>query len=43
MTRDELIMQIIKLEWSMFTSAQNNGGRASCQDDWPTFEIMRRS
>ncbi len=43
MTRDELISEIIRLEWGMFTTAHNNGGRASCQDDWPTFEIMRRS
>ena len=43
MTREECINEIIELEWSMFTTAQNNGGRASCQDDWETFEIMRRS
>ncbi|MDD6188909.1 MAG: DUF4125 family protein [Clostridiales bacterium] len=43
MTRKELIDEIIRLEWGMFTTAHNNGGRASCQDDWPTFEIMRRS
>lgn len=43
MTREELINEVIRLEWGMFTTAQNNGGRASCQDDWPTFEIMRRS
>ena len=43
MNKTELIDAIIKLEWSMFTTAQNAGGRASCQDDWETFEIMRRS
>ena len=43
MTREELINEVIRLEWGMFTATQNNGGRASCQDDWPTFEIMRRS
>lgn len=43
MTREELTNEVIRLEWGMFTTAQNNGGRASCQDDWPTFEIMRRS
>jgi len=43
MTREELINELIRLEWGMFTTAQNNGGRASCQDDWETFEIMRRS
>lgn len=43
MERDKLIDEIILLEWEMFTTAQNNGGRASCQDDAPTFKIMRRS
>lgn len=43
MSKEELINGIIRAEWGMFTTTQNNGGRASCQDDWPTFEIMRRS
>ena len=43
MTKEELVTEVILLEWEMFNATQHNGGRASCQDDWPTFEIMRRS
>ncbi|MGN1202898.1 MAG: DUF4125 family protein, partial [Eubacterium sp.] len=35
--------QIIHLEWNAFDKVHNIGGRASCQDDWETFSIMRRS
>ena len=42
-TNEELIDLIIELEWNMFTNVTNVGGRASCQDDPETFEIMRRS
>lgn len=38
-----LISQIVEIEWNMFTNVNNEGGRASCQDDYPTFSIMRRS
>ena len=38
-----IIEQITKLEWEMFDKVQNRGGRASCQDDWETFSIMRIS
>lgn len=34
---------IIEKEWAMFTSVQNIGGRASCQDNYRTFRIMRAS
>ena len=37
------IKELIDIEWQMFTTAQNIGGRASCQDDRTTFDIMRRS
>ena len=42
-TDQELAMRIAKLEFEAFDKVQNEGGRASCQDDWPTFSIMRRS
>ncbi len=43
MTDDELATLIAKDEFEAFDKVQNEGGRASCQDDWPTFSIMRRS
>lgn len=39
----ELVDELVKLEWEMFEATQNVGGRASCQDDWMTFQIMRAS
>lgn len=39
----KLIENIIDLEWNMFQRVENIGGRASCQDDFETFYIMRRS
>ena len=36
-----LIEEVVKREWDMFQLVHNEGGRASCQDDWPTFHIMR--
>ncbi|MGN1014763.1 MAG: DUF4125 family protein [Butyricicoccus sp.] len=38
-----LTEEIIAIEWDMFDKVQNVGGRASCQDDWTTFHIMRSS
>jgi tetratricopeptide (TPR) repeat protein len=40
---EELVQNIVKLEWNAFDKVQNIGGRASCQDDWETFSIMRSS
>ena len=40
-SKDELINQIISEEYRMFSEVQNIGGRASCQDDYDTFYIMR--
>ncbi len=38
-----VIEEIVKQEWEFFQQARNEGGRASCQNDWETFEIMRKS
>lgn len=43
MNRDELIDKIVMLEWEAFDKVVNEGGRASCQDDFYTFDIMRKS
>ena len=40
---EELAGEITQREWKMFHSTQNIGGQASCQNDWETFEIMRKS
>lgn len=39
--KEKLIHRIIKEEYRMFSKVQNMGGRASCQDDFETFYIMR--
>lgn len=39
----EKVEKIIDLEWKMFQKVDNIGGRASCQEDFETFYIMRRS
>ena len=35
--------EIVNYEWKQFDKTINEGGRASCQDDWYTFSRMRRS
>lgn len=40
---EQLIQKIIEVEWQQFQMVQNEGGRAACQDDWNTFQIMRES
>ena len=42
-TEEALCMKIAKAEFEAFDKVSNEGGRASCQDDWPTFSIMRMS
>lgn len=41
--RNEVIDEIIKLEFDAFDKVQNEGGRAECQDNWPVFYVMRKS
>lgn len=41
--KEELISQIVEMEWKQFQDVQNEGGRADCQDNRETFEIMRKS
>ena len=41
--RSELIDRIVTLEWNAFDKVINEGGRASCQDDFQTFSVMRKS
>lgn len=38
-----MIEEIIEREWEFFQKIQNIGGRASCQDDFDTFYLQRKS
>lgn len=40
---EALSLAIAKLEFEAFDKVQNEGGRASCQNNWPTFKVMRMS
>lgn len=35
--------EIVAHEWAQFQRVNNDGGRADCQGDWPTFHQMRIS
>jgi len=41
--KQDLISEIMEMEWTMFTSVRNRGGRASCQEDPGTFKVIRTS
>ena len=43
MGKDEIIKEILDIEWPMFSGVNNAGGKASCQMDPETFKIMRIS
>lgn len=40
---EDLSFMIAKAEFAAFDKVQNEGGRASCQNNWPTFKVMRMS
>ena len=41
--KNELINQIIEMEWELFQQTQNVGGRAWCQDDKVQFDANRKA
>lgn len=43
LSKKELVDKIVRAEFTAFDKVHNEGGRASCQDDWPTFSVMRKS
>jgi hypothetical protein len=40
---EKIVLDIVELEWEMFSDVNNMGGKASCQEDFMTFKIMRAS
>ena len=40
---DQQIEDIMDVEWEMFSTVNNNGGKAECQNQPDTFRIMRKS
>lgn len=40
---EDLVDRIVRLEFEAFDKVKNEGGRAYCQNDWPTFSVMRKS
>ena len=43
MSIEKLAEEVAKVEFRAFNDVNNEGGRASCQNNWPTFRIMRMS
>lgn len=41
--KEELVKTLVHYEWKAFDKVNGMDGRASCQDDYETFEIMRSS
>ena len=41
--RNFIIEKILRAEWEMLQNVGSIGGKAACQDEWPTFHIMRYS
>ncbi len=39
----QVVDKIVELEWKQFDKVENEGGRASCQNNYGTFRIMRKS
>lgn len=39
----DLVEEVIRREWNQFQRTENEGGRASCQGNWPMFHQMRAS
>lgn len=42
-TNTALSLSIAKAEFEAFDKVQGEGGRAGCQNNWPTFKVMRMS
>lgn len=41
--KTQMVEEIVQAEWTAFDKVQGVDGRASCQEDYETFEIMRKS
>lgn len=41
--RKKIISDILAFEWEMFSAVRNKGGKAPCQEDQKTFNLMRSS
>lgn len=39
----DLVEEVIRREWDQFQRTESEGGRASCQGNWPMFHQMRAS